>query len=195
QVERQFQPALDAYLAGGGLTSSAAGPGPERDEADAELALATEWEQRYAFPFEAYRPVFHLARRRGLPLVALGVDSEKVFQVMQNGMDSLGEDERNAYVSDFKGFVTYVREKGFQTYADKLIFPSYDRLKAEGLLGSKPPTKPNFFAARILADEALASKAVEWVTDNSGTPLLVLQRQDHVKFGFGASGRASRWAR
>lgn len=40
----------------------------------------------------------------------------------------------------------------------QLIFPSYDRLKEAGLLGSKPPTKPNFFAARILADEALASK-------------------------------------
>lgn len=39
---------------------------------------------------------------------------------MQNGMDSLGADERNAYVSDFKGFVTYVRDKGFQVYADKV---------------------------------------------------------------------------
>lgn len=40
----------------------------------------------------------------------------------------------------------------------QLIFPSYDRLNEAGLLGKKPPTKPNFFAARILADEALASK-------------------------------------
>lgn len=50
---------------------------------------------------------------------------------MQNGMDSLGADERNAYVSDFKGFVTYVRDKGFQVYADKvctgfLLHPSHD---------------------------------------------------------------------
>lgn len=48
------------------------------------------------------------------------IRSEKVFDVMQNGMDSLGADERNAYVSDFKGFVTYVRDKGFQVYADKV---------------------------------------------------------------------------
>lgn len=41
---------------------------------------------------------------------------------------------------------------------EQLIFPSYDRLNEAGLLGKKPPTKPNFFAARILADEALASK-------------------------------------
>lgn len=46
-----------------------------------------------------------------------------------------------------------------------MIFPSYDKLKAEGLLGSKPPTKPNFFAARILADEALASKVGRAVFD------------------------------
>ena len=72
-MERKFQAALDAYV-GGDITASAAGPGPERDQADKELAAATEWEQRCAFPFDAYRPVFHLARRRGLPLVALGVD-------------------------------------------------------------------------------------------------------------------------
>lgn len=35
-------------------------------------------------------------------------------------------------------------------------------------------------------------QAVDWVTNNEGTPLLVLQREDHVKFGFGASGRAAR---
>ncbi|CAM9592851.1 unnamed protein product [Ectocarpus fasciculatus] len=157
-VEMQFQPALDSYVAGGGEGGDGTEGEGDLDSADAELARATQWAERCAFPFENFLPLFHLARRRGLPMVALGVDSEKVFDVMQNGMDSLGEDDRNAYVSDFKGFVTYVRDKGFQVYADKLIFPSYDRLKEAGLLGSKPPTKPNFFAARILADEALASK-------------------------------------
>lgn len=48
-------------------------------------------------------------------------------------MDSLGEDERNAYVSDFRGFVSYVREKGFQTYADKVYLfqlSAHDRIAA-----------------------------------------------------------------
>lgn len=39
---------------------------------------------------------------------------------MQSGMDSLGEEDRNEYMSDFKGFISYVRDKGFQTYADKV---------------------------------------------------------------------------
>lgn len=193
QVERQFQGALDAYVAGG-KEAGAAEPGPTRDAADQELAKATQWEERSSLPFDAYRPVFHLARRRGLPLVALGVDSEQAFQVLTNGMDALGESARNEYVTDFKGFVTYVRDKGFQTYADKLIFPSYEELKTKGMLGDKPPTKPNFFSARILADEGVASKAVEWVSEHNATPMLVLQKEDHVKYGFGASGRASRIA-
>lgn len=46
--------------------------------------------------------------------------SENAFQVLQNGMDALEEAERNEYVSDFKGFVTYVRTKGFQKYADEV---------------------------------------------------------------------------
>lgn len=39
--------------------------------------------------------------------------------MLTNGIEALGENERNEYVRDFKGFVTYVREKGFQTYADE----------------------------------------------------------------------------
>lgn len=72
-MERQFQAALDAYVAGG-TEPGAAEPGPTRDAADQELAKVTQWEERSSLPFDAYRPVFHLARRRGLPLVALGVD-------------------------------------------------------------------------------------------------------------------------
>lgn len=44
------------------------------DEADAKLAEATEWERRSKYPFEAFLPIFHLARSRGLALIALGVD-------------------------------------------------------------------------------------------------------------------------
>lgn len=32
----------------------------------------------------------------------------------------MGEEERNRYVMDFKGFVTYVRNKGFLKYADQV---------------------------------------------------------------------------
>lgn len=49
-----------------------------------------------------------------------GFHSEQAFQVLRNGMDALEESARNEYVTDFKGFITYVREKGFQAYADKV---------------------------------------------------------------------------
>lgn len=35
-------------------------------------------------------------------------------------------------------------------------------------------------------------QAVDWATQNDGMRLFVVQREDHVKFGFGASGRAAR---
>lgn len=72
-MERQFQPALDAYVAGGNPFDGG-GEGAARDKADEELARAMQWESRSPFPLQAYWPVFHLARKRGLPLVALGVD-------------------------------------------------------------------------------------------------------------------------
>ncbi|CAM9762629.1 unnamed protein product, partial [Choristocarpus tenellus] len=76
----------------------------------------------------------------------------------------------------------------------KLIFDKYDELKEADKLGDKPPTKPNFFSARIFGDEGVASAAVSYFTENNSTPLLVLQREDHVKYGFGASARAERIA-
>lgn len=63
----QFQPALDAYIAGGKAAV-------DLESADAELAKATQWGERCAFPFENFLPLLHLARSRGLPLVALGID-------------------------------------------------------------------------------------------------------------------------
>lgn len=51
----------------------------------------------------------------------LGVScSENAFEVLQRGMDGLSEDDRNNYVSDFKGFLSYVKAKGFQSYADQV---------------------------------------------------------------------------
>lgn len=72
-MERQFQAALDEYIADG-RPPGASEPGEVLDQADARLADATQWEKRSILPFDAYRPVFHMARRRGLPLVALGMD-------------------------------------------------------------------------------------------------------------------------
>lgn len=69
KVEMQFQPALDAYIAGDQGNGGAA-----MDSADTELEKATQWKERCAFPFENFLPVFHLARSRGLPMVAMGVD-------------------------------------------------------------------------------------------------------------------------
>ena len=76
--------------------------------------------------------------------------SETAFQVLQSGMDSLGEQERNAYVSDFKGFVTYVRDKGFQTYADKVFFfsPHFGQKQA-GLYEYRPRPSFKTFVARL----------------------------------------------
>ncbi|CAM9855375.1 unnamed protein product [Discosporangium mesarthrocarpum] len=194
QVERKFQPALDGYIAEGANTRTkkpSGGVEQGLEEADAALKLATQWEERSPYSFEAYLPIFHLARQQGIPLLALGVDSESASQVLRQGLEALDADDRNRYVSDFKGFIGTARDIGFQVYADQLIFSAYDQLVEEGKLGDKPPSRPNFFSARILGDEGVASGVVDYVTEKY-TPVLVLQREDHVKFGFGASARAER---
>lgn len=81
QVQQQFQPALDAYVA---RTIS------DETAAESALADATEWDDRWPEPLETYAPILRLAREKGYALLALGVDSEALIKVQQVGRRCLG---------------------------------------------------------------------------------------------------------
>ncbi|CAM9468980.1 unnamed protein product [Chrysoparadoxa australica] len=181
-VEQQFQPALDAYIRKdiGNL-----------EEADARLKRDTEWDERWAWSIEGYLPVLHLARSRGMKLVALSPDTESLDKVLAKGLEALDPEDRERYVADPKAFVDYVKDPGFNVYANKVITPGFTAEAEEAGL-----TRQNYFSARLLWDEAVASKAARTVAESSARgkeqTLVVLQGLEHVKYGFGSSGRAQR---
>ncbi|KAG5177907.1 hypothetical protein JKP88DRAFT_331083, partial [Tribonema minus] len=200
-VQQRLQPALDAYLAAS-------------DAAAAELQLRDSggWAEG---AFEGCLPALRAARARGgggVALVALAPDAGALARVAAAGLEGLSADERNQYVIDLKGFIEFARQTGYRAYADEVIFPAYADGVARGAFGAEPPSKANYFAARILRDEAVASAAVEAITAApAGSTMVVLQPAeavtaapagstmvvdlDRVKFGFGSSGRAERIAR
>ncbi|CAM9967141.1 unnamed protein product, partial [Phaeothamnion confervicola] len=196
QVEQRFQPVLDAYVAR---------TVPDAAEAEAALCRDTEWDARWEWPFDGALPVLRLARQRGLPLLALGTDSEALFKVRREGLEGLTAEERNQYVVDFRGFIQFVKDPGFKLYAEKLIFPAYDQqlertaaAAAGNAAGGRAPFRPskqNFFAARILGDEAMASRAATYAADRPAGTLVILQGSDRVCYEFGSAARAERIAR
>ena len=63
-------------------------------------------------------PVFRLARQRGIQLVALNVDSAAMEKVRLGGFENLPQEERDRYVEDKKGFISFSRTPGFRDYVE-----------------------------------------------------------------------------
>ena len=194
-VQVQYQPALDAYIAA-----------EIKDDAAAEKALydGVEWAERWQWSFEAYLPVFRLARSRKIPLVALNVDSASMEKVRFGGFENLPQEARDRYVDDKKGFIQFAKTPGFVEYVEKVVMPSYEFHARMGLLGSNPsqvrkcatpPTslshahtlshtysrfdslchsQANFYSSRILWDEGMSNVARRFVDKYESNKMIVV---------------------
>lgn len=184
-VQVQYQEALDSYIAA-----------EIKDDTAAEKALYdnVQWAERWQWSFEAYLPVFRLARAQKIPLVALNVDSASMEQVRFGGFENLPQEARDRYIDDKKGFIEFARSPGFVDYVEKVVMPSYDFHARMGLLGSNP-SQANFYSSRILWDEAMSNVARRFVDRHlSQKMMVVLEGADHVKFDMGSVGRMKRMA-
>ena len=86
QIQVQFQPVLDAYVEGS-ITE--------------EMMLRdVEWEKRWSWSFDNYRPIFDLAKELKLPLIALNVNSEDLAAVEENGLQGLNREQVKRYIKD-----------------------------------------------------------------------------------------------
>mmetsp|Transcript_6716 Transcript_6716/g.8833 ORF Transcript_6716/g.8833 Transcript_6716/m.8833 type:complete len:444 (+) Transcript_6716:3-1334(+) len=182
-IQQQFQPVLDAYISK---------QIPDLKAADDALFKDTEWEDRWFWSFENYLPVFHLAREKAIPLIALNVAGETMSKVRRKGLDGLDSEERRQYVSDPTGFISAVRDPGFKAYSDRVILSSFEDHVEMGIYPPTSEAQRNFFAGRILWDEAMADKASKFVRENPDTLMTVLIGSDHVKFGYGSAWRCDR---
>lgn len=189
QVQLQFQPALDAYVAG-------------KISAE-DMKREVEWEKRWSWSFDGYLPVFETARRLQIPLVALNVDSEDLGLVELGGFPNLPRERLQRYISDPQGFADFARKRSYKTYVDYVISPSYDMHKDMGILRTTITGQrleedmpfARFFSGRILWDEGMASKAHAWTKANPGGLMVGLVGADHVKFQDGIVGRYARMAK
>uniref|UniRef100_A0A6U4GZF2 Haem-binding uptake Tiki superfamily ChaN domain-containing protein n=1 Tax=Phaeomonas parva TaxID=124430 RepID=A0A6U4GZF2_9STRA len=187
-VQAQFQPVLDAYTAG--------------KITDAELFEQTQWADRWRWPFESYLPLLHTVRDMGGDLVALNTNSESIRKVESAGLGGLSRAEVQQYVCDPDGFARTAADPVFLQYVKGLLLPSYLLHAQMGVLRAsitgdrleEDITFANFFAARILWDETMATRAVRYIQKNPGAQLVVVAGGDHVRYGYGIPVRAARIA-
>lgn len=175
-VQRKFQPVLDQYCAG--------------VIDDDELVRATEWESRWYWSFEAYKPIFQTCRELGIGLLALDIATEDRLLVEQGGLDALDRKTIEEYVPDqesFSSFGSTLAYESFVSYTLKPPFMLQQRTKRQQTNNNIEYS--NFVARQMLRDEGMASAAYGWLSKNPSGILVGCIGINHATFGCGVQGR------
>ena len=176
-VQRKFQPILDQYCAGA------------IDEE--ELVRATEWESRWYWSFEAYKPIFQTCRELGIGLLALDISTEDRLLVEQGGIEALDGKTLEEYVPDQKTFSSFGNTAAYETFVSYTLRPPYElqqRTKRQQT-SNKNIQYSNFVARQMLRDEGMASAAYGWLSKNPSGILVGCIGINHATFGCGVQGR------
>eukprot|EP00419_Tripos_fusus_P075486 CAMPEP_0172888576 /NCGR_PEP_ID=MMETSP1075-20121228/136738_1 /TAXON_ID=2916 /ORGANISM="Ceratium fusus, Strain PA161109" /LENGTH=412 /DNA_ID=CAMNT_0013742475 /DNA_START=319 /DNA_END=1557 /DNA_ORIENTATION=- len=191
-VQKQFQPALDAYTQGG--------------LSDRQLFEQTDWAKRWTWPFELYQPLFQFCRSGKIKLVALNTDAEVLAKVESGGLENLTKEEWQANIPDRVGFSQLGKDPAFKAYLANIVVPSYRLHQRLGILRQtvtgqvldKDMSLQHFVGGRILWDETMAGSAVKALSELGGPSrarLALLVGNDHVKFRYGILERVRRLAK
>ncbi|MEZ4458205.1 MAG: ChaN family lipoprotein [bacterium] len=163
--QRPYQAALDAYVAG------------ELDEA--QMLAQTEWESRWGFATELYRPLWQFARETSSPILALNVRRELTKRVSAVGIAGLSDDERVDVVEidlsreDYRSWLKDV----FSGHGMQMDDAKFQR----------------FYEAQLLWDETMADTAVAFrKSQPEEVAVLVVVGRGHVEHGWGIPSRIQR---
>jgi uncharacterized iron-regulated protein len=164
--QRPFQEPLDLYVRG------------EIDEAT--MLERTEWETRWGFETGLYRPLWEMARKKSLPIIALNVQRELTKRVSAVGVAALTEDERGQLVDldlsreDYRSWL----EDIFSGHGMQMDREKFDR----------------FYEAQVLWDETMADSAVNALRQSPGDldSILIIVGRGHAEFRWGIPSRIER---
>lgn len=163
-IQRPFQQALDAYVAG--------------RIGETEMLRRTEYFERWKFDFRLYRPIFLFAREQGIPLVALNAPVEVTKAIGKLGLDGLSPELRRQLPRDFDRDVAGYRE----------------RLEAvfSGHPGGKKKDFEHFIDVQLAWDETMAETAANYLRAHPRRSMVVLAGAGHVVEGTGIPQRLER---
>merc|ERR1712046_127631 len=116
-------------------------------------------------------------------------DTEVLRRVPVEGLEAIDAVRRADLVPDPHGFISHTKEPYFARYANTVIMASYGVHIQQRYMDPRA-SEAGFFSARILRDEAMASRAVAAAGEMGRC--LVLAGADHVKYELGIDRRLRR---
>lgn len=162
--QRPFQPALDMFVAGA------------IDEA--EMLEQTEWEERWGFATELYRPLWQHARDRGIPIVALNAPRELTKRIAKVGVEGLSDAER-AELPELD-----LSDERYRAWL-KGVFKSHGAKMDDAAL-------ERFYQAQVTWDETMAEVAAAWSEAHPDATLVVAAGRGHIERDWGIPSRLRR---
>jgi uncharacterized iron-regulated protein len=163
-----------------------------------ELLKATEWESRWYWSFEAYRPIFETCRELGIGLLALDIATEDRLLVETGGLEALvdldNKLEDEYVLPDLESFSAFGSTLAYQAFVSYTLKPPYD-LQQRTTLGKRTNNNisfSNFVARQMLRDGGMASVATRWLSKNPKGILVGCIGINHATFGCGVPGRVEK---
>jgi uncharacterized iron-regulated protein len=159
-----FQHVLDDYLA---------------EKIDAEqLVEQSEWEDRWGYDFDLYRPILEFARAHHLKVYALNAPDEITRKVADEGVKGLSEAEKKS-LPDLDLSNKEHRE---------MLREIYDAHHAHA-----SGSFEDFYTAQVIWDETMAYEVARVMKEPSGPKhMVVLAGDGHIRYGLGIPSRAAR---
>ena len=159
QLPRAAQPALDRWVAG---------------RIDEETFLAeSRWKELWGHDFAAYRPVFALARDRGIPMQALNIDRAFVRKVGREGFDKAASDGK-APISR-------------PAAPDPAYAASLEDSFRQHMREASPEALARFIEAQTVWDRAMAESVVLALRAHPGARVGAIMGWGHVANGHGVA--------
>jgi uncharacterized iron-regulated protein len=160
--QRPFQKVIDDYLAG------------KIDEK--EFLRKTEYFKRWRFDYNYYREIIEFAKAKGIPVVALNLQSGIIEKVSKGGLDGLSPEEKKEIPQDMN--------MADATYRKRLkeIYESHPQ----------GATFENFYQCQILWDETMAHSVASFLKERPDYQMVVLAGDEHVMYDSGIPSRMKR---
>jgi uncharacterized iron-regulated protein len=166
--QRPFQPSLDDYLAG--------------KISEAEFLKATEYQTRWGFEWQLYRPIVEFCRVNHLPVAALNARKELTTRIRTVGVAGLSEEEKKEL-----GEVDF-QVKAHRDHWFELLGQMHGR--------SDMPVEQKERSYQVMTtwDGYMGASAADFLRGRNLRRLVVLAGSGHVENGFGIPDRAARKA-
>lgn len=162
--QRPFQVSIDNYLSG--------------KISEKEFLKTSEYFTRWRFDYFLYKEIVDYAKAKGIPILALNIDSNIIKKVSKGGLDALNHEERNRIPTDMD-----MSDSGYKKRLKKIY-----KLHPE----DKTRNFNNFYQSQILWDETMAHTIAEYMQSNPDHHIIVLAGVGHIMYSSGIPQRVKR---